>query len=136
VDGERIALWFFSAGALLAADWLAAPPPWLRCVAASYPVLAPPPGWGLTGSRFRPADAVRGAGRLPIVLTRVELESPRFAATVEEFLTAAEDCGAAVEVVDVPLAHHGFETLDHTDRTREAVAHAARSVLGHLDGDG
>ncbi|WP_405717511.1 hypothetical protein [Streptomyces sp. NBC_01537] len=75
---------------------------------------------------------MRAAGRLPIVLTRVELERPQFAATVEEFLTTATDCGAAVEVVDVPLAHYGFETIDHTDRTRDAVARAARSVLGHL----
>ncbi|EST38122.1 hypothetical protein N566_09190, partial [Streptomycetaceae bacterium MP113-05] len=67
VDGDRIALWFFSGGGLLAADWLAAPPHWLRCVAATYPVLAPMPGWGMgDGPRFRPAEAVRGAGRLPV----------------------------------------------------------------------
>ena len=132
VDPERVALWFFSGGGLLSADWLAAPPPWLRCVAATYPILAPLPNWGFEGSRFRPADAVRGAGRLPFVLTRVELEQPGIAATVEEFLTAAEDCGAAVEVVDVPLGHHGFETVDHTDPARRAVEHAVRSVLGHL----
>ncbi|MFC4035700.1 alpha/beta hydrolase [Streptomyces polygonati] len=132
VDADRIALWHFSAGGLLATDWLAAPPPWLRCLAASYPVLAPPPNWGLAESRFRPSAAVRGAGRLPIVLTRVGLESPEIAATVEEFLTAAEDSGAGVELIDVPLAHHGFETLDHTDETRRAVRAAFRSVLAHL----
>lgn len=132
VDGERIALWFFSGGGLLCADWLAAPPPWLRCVAATYPVLAPLPGWGPAGSRFRPAEAVRTAGQLPVVLTRVELERPEFAATVAEFVTAAADCGAAVEVVDVPRGHHGFETLDHTEEARAAVRRAVRSVLAHL----
>ncbi|MGW2559659.1 alpha/beta hydrolase [Streptomyces sp. NPDC001514] len=134
VDGERIALWFFSGGGLLSADWLAAPPPWLRCVAATYPVLAPLPNWGLGDSRFRPAAAVRAAGRLPIVLTRVELERAEIAVTVEEFLTAAEDCRAEVELVDVPLGHHGFETIDHTDQARDAVERAVRSVLGHLRG--
>ncbi|WP_030258756.1 alpha/beta fold hydrolase [Streptomyces violens] len=134
VDGDRIALWHFSAGGLLLADWLAAPPPWLRCVAASYPILAPLPIWGPVESRFRPVAAVRGAGRLPVVLTRVGLERPEIAATVEEFLTAAADCGAEVEVVDIPLGHHGFETRDHTDEARGAVEHAARSVLGHLRG--
>lgn len=132
VDGDRVALWFFSGGGLLSADYLAAPPSWLRCVAASYPLLAPLPSWGLTDSRFHPLDAVRAAGRLPVVLTRVGLESAEFALKVEEFLTAAEDCGADVEVIDVPEAHHAFETVDHTEQSREAVRHAARSVLGHL----
>lgn len=132
VDGDRVALWHFSSGGLLAADWLAAPPPWLRCVAASYPILAPLPNWGLVDSRFRPADAVRTAGRLPIVLTRVELERAEIAVTVEEFLAVAEKCDADVEVIDVPLGHHGFETIDHTEQARDAVERAVRSVLGHL----
>jgi dienelactone hydrolase len=132
VDGERVALWFFSAGGLLSADWLAAPPPWLRCVAATYPVLAPLPNWGLSDPRFRPATAVRTAGRLPIVLTRVGLDLPEIAVTVDEFLTAAEDCEADVVVVDIPLGHHGFETIDHTEQARQAVDRAVRCVLGHL----
>lgn len=132
VDGERVALWYFSGGGLLSADPLASPPPWLRCVAATYPVLAPLPNWGMDGSRFRPANAVRGAGELPIVLTRVGLESPEIAATVEEFLTAAKDTTARLEVVDVPLGHHGFETIDPGEPSRQAVEHAMRSVLGHV----
>ncbi|MEU1820959.1 alpha/beta hydrolase [Streptomyces abikoensis] len=135
VDGERVALWFFSGGGLLSADWLSAPPSWLRCVAATYPVLAPMPNWpGTVPDRFRPAEAIQRAGRLPFVLTRVELERPEIAATVVGFLTAAEKCAAAVEIVDVPLAHHGFETLDHTEETRGAVERAMGAVLGHLGG--
>ncbi|GGO96371.1 alpha/beta hydrolase [Wenjunlia tyrosinilytica] len=132
VDGGRVALWYFSGGGLLSADWLAAPAPWLRCVAASYPMLAPLPNWGLTDSRFRPAVAVRNAGRLPIVLTRVGLERAEIAVTVDEFLSAAEDCEANVEVVDVPHGRHGFEAIDHTEEARDAVERAVRSVLGHL----
>ncbi|MFH8568394.1 alpha/beta fold hydrolase [Streptomyces sp. NPDC017993] len=134
VDEERVALWFFSAGGLLSADWLAAPPPWLRCVAATYPILAPLPNWGLSASRFRPAVAVRSAGRLPIVLTRVGLELAEIAATVKEFLTEAEKCRADVEVIDLPLGHHGFETIDHTEDARHAVQQAVRSVLAQLRG--
>ncbi|MFJ8668777.1 alpha/beta fold hydrolase [Streptomyces sp. NPDC093600] len=134
VDAERVALWFFSAGGLLSADWLAAPPPWLRCVAATYPVLAPLPQWGHSASRFHPAAAVPAAGALPLVVTRVERERPEIAATVEEFLTAAAECDARVEVIDVPGAHHGFETIDHTDPARRAVDRAMTSVLGHLLG--
>ncbi|QGV77793.1 dienelactone hydrolase family protein [Streptomyces ficellus] len=132
VDPDRVALWFFSAGGLLSADWLSAPPAWLRCVAATYPVLAPLPSWGLGGSRFHPARAVTGAGRLPLVLTRVERERPEIARTVTEFLAAAEKCGADVEVVDVPDGTHGFETTDHSEPARRAVDRAVRAVLSHL----
>lgn len=132
VDGDRVALWYLSGGGMLAADWLAAPPPWLRCVAASYPVLAPLPNWTLVDPRFRPSATVRGAGHLPIVLTRVGLERPEILATVDEFLAAAKECGANVEVVDVPSAHHAFEAIDHTEEAREAVEYAVRTVLAHL----
>ncbi|MEU4659396.1 alpha/beta fold hydrolase [Streptomyces sp. NPDC023723] len=133
VDPDRVALWFFSGGGPLTADWLGAPPPWLRCLAASYPILAPLPNWGLSGDRFRPAEAVAGAGGLPVVLTRVGRELPEIAATVEAFRAAARASGAALEVVDVPGGHHGFETLDPA-RARPAVRHAMRAVLGHLTG--
>ncbi|MEV5121283.1 alpha/beta fold hydrolase [Streptomyces decoyicus] len=135
VDADQIALWFFSGGGLITADWLGAPPAWLRCLAATYPILAPLPNWGLAGSRFHPADAVTDAGALPIVLTRAGLEMPEIATTVDEFLAAAKNCGADganVEVIDVPNGHHGFETLDPTDESREAVHRAMRSVLTHL----
>ena len=132
VDAGRVALWFFSAGGLLSADWLAAPPHWLRCLALTYPLLTPLPGWGVPGPRFRPAEAVRAAGRLPVVLTRVGRERAEFAATVEEFLAAALSAGVGVRVVDVPSAAHGFETSDHSDEARRSVGLAARAVLSHL----
>lgn len=132
VDPDRIALWFFSGSGLLTADWLAAPPAWLRCLAATYPVLAPLPNWGLAGSRFHPANALPHAGALPVVLTRAGRESPEIAATVEAFLAAGEECGAAVEVVDVAMGHHGFETADPVVEWQAAVDRAMHSVLAHL----
>ncbi|WP_209442810.1 alpha/beta hydrolase family protein, partial [Streptomyces resistomycificus] len=132
VDASRVALWFFSGGGLLTSDWLAEPPTWLRCLAASYPVLAPLPNWGLTGSRFRPVRAVAHAGALPVVLLRAGRESPEIAATVEAFVTAAKNCGAHLDLVDVPNGHHGFETLDAPEEVRSALCHAMRSVVAHL----
>ena len=134
VDRDRIALWFFSGGGLLTADWLAAPPPWLRCLAVTYPVLAPLPSWGLSRSRFRPVAAVGRSGPLPVVLTRVELEMPQIAATVAEFLDAATAARVVVDVVDVAGGHHGFETIDHGEEARQAVARAFRAVRDHLEG--
>ncbi|MFB7512198.1 alpha/beta fold hydrolase [Streptomyces sp. NPDC056144] len=132
VDADRIALWFFSTGGPLAADWLAAPPPWLRCVAASYPALGPLPGWGAVEARFRPADTVGTADGPPVVLTRAGREHPAFADTVQDFLDAAAKRNADVEIVDVPDGHHAFELVDPTDASRAAVERAMRAVLGHL----
>ncbi|MET9394821.1 alpha/beta fold hydrolase [Streptomyces sp. NPDC006624] len=132
VDGDRVALWFFSGGGPLSADWLAEPPAWLRCVAASYPILAPLPNWGLAGSRFHPARAVAGAGSLPLVLLRAGLESPEIAATVEAFVTAAEACAARLEVVDLPRGHHAFETIDPPEDTVPALRRAMAAVVTHL----
>ncbi|MEU4280221.1 dienelactone hydrolase family protein [Streptomyces tanashiensis] len=133
VDGDRIALWFFSTGGLLAADWLAAPPPWLRCVAANYPALAPLPGWESVEARFRPVATVGTADGPPVVLTRAGQEHPVLTATVEEFLTAAKERGADVEVVDAPLAHHSFELVDPTDESRAVVERTMRAVLARLE---
>ncbi|MGW0120598.1 alpha/beta hydrolase [Streptomyces sp. NPDC003327] len=133
VDPDRIALWFFSTGSLLAADWLAAPPSWLRCVALTYPLLAPVPGWEAVEPRFRPVDALgRAADAPPVVLTRAGLENPAFDATVRDFLVAAAAHGTDVEVVDVPHGRHGFELLDPTDESREAVTRAMDTVAARL----
>ncbi|MFD6276053.1 alpha/beta hydrolase [Streptomyces sp. NPDC060209] len=132
VDADRVALWFFSGSGPLTADWIGKPPPWLRCLAADYPIMAPLPSWGRLDSRFHPADAVAHAGSLPLVLVRAGLETDGIAATVEEFLTAAHESGADIEVIDVPNGHHGFETVDRTDESREAVHRAMRTVLRHL----
>ncbi|MEU6841159.1 alpha/beta hydrolase [Streptomyces sp. NPDC046716] len=132
VDADRIALWFLSGSGPLTAPWLGARPAWLRCLAASYPIMAPLPGWGVNDARFRPAEVVARGGTPPFVLVRVGREASAVAATVAEFLAAAEAGGAPVEVVDVPDAPHAFEGLDHTDSARDAVREAMRRVLRRL----
>ncbi|WP_327658196.1 alpha/beta fold hydrolase [Streptomyces sp. NBC_00483] len=132
VDADRIALWFFSGGGPLTAPWLAEAPPWLRCLAASYPIMAPLPNWGVNDPRFRPADVVAHGATPPFVLIRVGREAPAVATTVAEFVGAAEAGGAPVEVIDVPEAPHAFEGLDHSDSAREAVREAMGRVLGRL----
>lgn len=58
VDADRLGLWFFSGAGLLLGDWLREPPAWLRGLAATYPLLAPLPGWPPVDPRFRPVDAL------------------------------------------------------------------------------
>jgi hypothetical protein len=129
VDGERLALWFFSGGGLLAADWLREPPSWLRVLALSYPVLAPFPGWPVS-ERFDPIGALAGVGDLPIVLTRVGRESPGIAESVGAFVDAASK--ARLEIVDVPEGRHSFDVLDDDDVSRAAVVRAADLVTAAL----
>jgi acetyl esterase/lipase len=129
VDPDHIAVWFFSGGGPLAADWLRAPASWLRCVALTYPLLAELPGFPLD-SRFRPVEAA--ATTVPVVLTRVGLENPAIAATVEAFADAARAGDTPLTVVDVPHGHHSFDMLDHTDESRQAVERAFAAVETHL----
>ncbi|MFJ3229715.1 alpha/beta hydrolase [Streptomyces sp. NPDC086787] len=134
VDPERIALWFFSGGGLLAADWIAAAPDWLRVLALTYPFLEPLTGWGAIGDRFFPARAFPADGRTPppVVLTRAGREAPQIAATVEKFVTAAAEAKAPVEIIDVPHGVHGFEIHNPGEESREAVLQAVRTVAARL----
>ena len=131
VDADRVALWFFSGGSPLLADWLRMPPAWLKVIAATYPLLGPFQGWDLD-ARFLPAEAVTEAGDLPIVLTRVGREQPELATLVEAFVEAARVCGTRLDIVDVPNGQHSFDILDHTDESREAVKAAFEKVLSRL----
>jgi hypothetical protein len=131
VNARWVALWFFSGSGLLATEWLADPPPWLRCVALTYPVLAPPPGWGVPRG-FEPIPALGSVGALPLLVTRVGREQPMIAETVAAFITAAQAESASLDVIDVADGQHGFDTLDHTDDSRRAVCQALSWVTSAL----
>jgi acetyl esterase/lipase len=131
VDGDRLALWFFSGGALLMADWISQPPPWLRCLAATYTVMAAVPGWDVD-QRFDPVAAVTGSAKLPLVLTRAGREHEFVAAGVSAFVEAADAANSQLEIIDVPHGRHGFDYLDHTQESRDAVELALGTVLATL----
>jgi dienelactone hydrolase len=118
VDGERVALWAFSGGALLVGSWFAESPQWLRCLALNYPMLGP------STDRLRP-------GR-PLVITRVGEEQPEMQCEVDRLLSHAVASGVSVHVIDVPNGHHGFDIADHTDESRQAVRQAAGFVVAQL----
>jgi dienelactone hydrolase len=126
VDPTRIALWFFSGAGLLAGEWLDSRPDWLRCVALTYPRLATPPG---TDELVSALEVIGKHQDLPVLLTKVGLEREELAAPVEEFISAG---GAALDVIDVPTGHHGFDMLDHTDESRAAVTQALDWAAAHL----
>jgi acetyl esterase/lipase len=134
VTPDRIAVWVFSGAGLMLADWLRTRPTWLRCVAATYPLFARF-DYSNLDPRFEPTEAVAGAGRLPIVVTRVGLERPTIAEGVRRFLAAAKRANVAVEVIDVPNGQHGFDILDHVPESRAAVSQALDIVVTHLTSD-
>lgn len=126
-DRDRLALWAFSGGGMLTGGWLADSPPWLRCVALTYPVLADQnPG----SNTPAPCDLVR-PGR-PIVLTRVGRERPEYQATVDRFQASADAAGATVEVIDVPDGEHGFDAFAPALDSCRPVLTAIGSVTKHL----
>jgi hypothetical protein len=134
VDADRIALWFFGDSGLLSAEWLRTPPPWLRCLALTDPLLDAPPGRPVW-PRFRPITAVEvvgaaaaagvagamRAGELPIVLTRADRERPEIATAVEAFVAAAEAADASLTIVHVA-----------TGEARQAITAAVDRVLATL----
>ena len=125
VDGDRVAVWFFSGGGPLALPLLAAGPGWLWCVALTYPLLPTEdvPGWpSLT-------DALRGLGDTPVVLTLVEHELPAFVPGQRALLEVRP---AGLTTVEVPGAQHGFDTGPDTEVGRAAVVRALDEVVARL----
>ena len=126
VDPDRVALWFFSGAGLLAGEWLDSRPDWLRCVALTYPLLATPPG---VDELVTAAEVIGKHKDLPVLLTRAGLEREELAGPVAEFVSAG---GAALDIIDVPKGHHGFDMLDHTEESRAAVTKALDWAIAHL----
>jgi hypothetical protein len=140
VDPDRVGLWFFSGAGLLAGEWLDSRPDWLRAVALTYPLLATPPG------AHELVNAVEVIGKydrsggvgpasssvLPVLLTRAGLEHEELAGPVAEFVSAG---GTALDIIDVPKGHHGFDMLDHTEESRAAVTKALDWAIAHLGED-
>ncbi|GAA0602973.1 nuclear transport factor 2 family protein [Kribbella sandramycini] len=126
VDPDRVVLWFFSGAGLLAGEWLDSRPDWLRGVALTYPLLATPPG---VDDLVNAAEVIGKHKDLPVLLTKVGLERAELAGPVAEFVSAG---GTALDIIDVPKGHHGFDMLDHTEESRAAVTKALDWAIAHL----
>lgn len=131
VDGDRVAVWCFSGGGPLISPLLLQPPQWLRCVAASYPVLASRADRELPGG-FRPIDALTPRCQPPIVLTRVGLEAQPIATGVSAFLSQAQNHGVHIDIVDVPHGHHAFDVADPGPESTAAVNRALELVTAAI----
>jgi hypothetical protein len=129
VDADRVAVWHFSGSGPMTARWLAAPPPYLRCLAMSYPVLGDRPD-RLLPEGYRPIEVIAAhAPDIPLVLTRVGRETAPVVAGVDEFIAAAHRSGATLEVIDVPDGIHGYDMDEPTRPSQDAVRAAIERVL-------
>jgi len=118
VDAERVGLWFFSAGGFLMGSFLDPVPEGVLAVAGTYAAVGHPElaGLGLV-------DALDAAPRsqVPLLLVRPEHDFDWIAPFTDDLLTRCRDAGRRVDVIDVPGAHHAFETVDDTDEARDGI---------------
>lgn len=118
VDGDRVGLWFFSAGGLLMGSFLDPVPPGVVAVAGTY---AAPGHPELEGTDLPQAvDTVATSGG-PLLLVRPEHDFDWIVTGTDELLDRCRAAERPVDVIDVPGGHHGFETLDDTEQARQAI---------------
>jgi dipeptidyl aminopeptidase/acylaminoacyl peptidase len=119
VDPDRFGLWFFSAGGLFMGSVLADPSGWgVSAVAGTYAAVAHP---AITDPAFPPATETAELSTIPLLLVRPEHDFDWIASATTELLDRSAAAHRPVDVIDVPAAHHGFETVDNTTDAREAI---------------
>lgn len=130
VDGDRVGLWFFSGGGYLLGSFLEPPAEGVVAVAGTYAAVGDEelPDLGLV-------DGIAAAPRseVPLLLVRPEHDFAWIVPITDELLERCATADRAVDVIDVPGGHHGFETVDDTDEARDAVR---RSIAWWVDAFG
>ena len=118
IDPERIGLWFFSLGGLLMGSFLDPAPAGVRAVAGTYAAVADP---DLDGTDLAQAVDTAPTSTVPLLLVRPEHDFDWIQPATDDLLARCRVADRQVDVLDVPGAHHGFETVDDTDAAREAI---------------
>jgi dienelactone hydrolase len=118
VDPQRVGLWFFSAGGFLMGSFLDPAPDGVVAVAGTYAAVGHPE---LAALGLRDALDAAPHSWVPLLLVRPEHDFDWIAPFTDDLLARCRDAGRDVDVIDVPGAHHGFETVDDTDAAREAI---------------
>jgi dienelactone hydrolase len=118
VDAGRIGLWFFSAGGLLMGSFLDPVPEGVTAVAGTYAGVADP---DLDGAEIRQAVDTAAGSAVPLLLVRPEHDFDWIVSATDELIERCSSADRTVDVIEVAGAHHGFETVDDTDASREAV---------------
>lgn len=83
-----------------------------------------PPGYELSPSTTPCLLHRRTGPDLPKLLIRVGHEIDFLASTQDDFVTAAKNAGAALEVIEIPHAGHAFEQDPYDHRSRYSTGQA------------
>lgn len=112
-------MWFFSAGGLFMGSVLADPAAWgVTAVAGTYTALAHP---AIRDPAFPSAAVTAGLSHIPLLLVMPEHDFEPIRTASLELLGRCATADRAINVIKVPGAHHGFETVDDTDEARDAI---------------
>jgi dienelactone hydrolase len=119
VDPDRLGMWFFSAGGLFMGSVLADPPAWgVAAVAGTYAAAAHP---DVDDPALLRATITAELSDIPLLLVMPEFDFDWIVTASSELLKRCATEGRPVDVIEVPGAHHAFETVDDTDEARDAV---------------
>jgi dienelactone hydrolase len=113
VDPGRVGVVAFSAGVPLTTAVLAGAGGRVRCAALCYGPL----------SDLEPDPALP-----PLLVVRAGRDDPKLNQTIDDFVSAAQTRGLAVELVHQPAGPHTFDVRDDSDASRQAI----RRVLAFL----
>ena len=133
VAADRVGPWFFSMGGLLMGSFLDPVPDGVVAVAGTYPYLADP---DLDGTDLTQAVDVAATSAVPLLLVRPEHDFDWIVPGTDDLLARCSAAGRRLDVIDVPGAHHAFETVDDTDASRDAIGRSIAwwaQVLGEGD---
>jgi acetyl esterase/lipase len=139
LDPDRLGLWVFSGAGPFLSDFLRIPPTYLRCLVAYYALLDLQPLGAerlqaldpMLVQRFSATEAVSqgAASHLPLFIARAGQDTN---APIDNFIQAALRANMALEVMNHPTGHHGFDILDDDMHTRDIIRRTLTFVQTHL----
>lgn len=137
VDPDRICIWAVSAGPMFVTPLLRERPDYLRCVVFYYGIVDPATlgELGMTGvpkrfvAEYDAVEAVRPPGDLPrLIVARAGKDLAPLNRRLDDFVAAALEANAPVDVMNHPRGEHAFDTANDDDRSREIVRRTLRIV--------
>lgn len=120
VDQDRFGMWFFSAGGVFMGSVLADAPEWgVAAVAGTYAATADP---DVDDPSLPRATVTAELSDIPLLLVMPEYDFEWIVTASTELLARCATQQRSVDVIEVPGAHHGFDTTDNTDAAQDAIS--------------
>ncbi|AGC44119.1 hypothetical protein MYSTI_02803 [Myxococcus stipitatus DSM 14675] len=133
LDGDHICVMAMSAGGLwgLAPALRKAPPAWLRCAVAWYPLLGAE-GVPTSSLPIEGLKVMNGPKSPPLFVVRAGRDAPGLNALLDDFVKQARGKGVPLTLEELPEGHHSFELVDDVESSREVMRKTALFFMEHL----